>query len=50
MDSKIRGFSHTKSAYKDFACEIVNEGSVLEKRKHQFMVVNDENVYIVSAT
>ncbi len=49
MDSKIRGFSHTKSAYKDFACEIVNEGSVLEKRKHQFVVVNDENVYIVSA-
>ena len=49
MDGKIRGFAFRRSAYKDFACEIVNEGSVLEKKKNQFVVVNDENVYLISA-
>lgn len=49
MDGKIRGYSHTKSAYKDFACAVINEGSVLEKRKNQFVAVNDENVYLLSA-
>ncbi|MDE7184738.1 MAG: hypothetical protein K2O40_09760 [Lachnospiraceae bacterium] len=49
MDGKIRGFSHAKSAYKDFACAIINESSVLEKRKNQFVVVNDENVYLLNA-
>lgn len=47
MDGKIRGFSYTKSVYKDFACDIVNDNSVLIKRKNQFVIVNDENVYLL---
>ncbi|MDE5823610.1 MAG: hypothetical protein K2H91_02850 [Lachnospiraceae bacterium] len=45
IDGKIRGFSYIKSVYKDFACDVVNSDSTLLKRKNQFVIVNDENVY-----
>lgn len=47
MDGKIRGFSYIKSVYKDFVCDVVNGNSMLIKRKKQFMIVNDENVYLL---
>lgn len=45
MDGKIRGFSYVKSAFRDFVCDVVNSDSRLIKRKNQFIIVNDENVY-----
>jgi hypothetical protein len=45
IDGKIRGFSFAKSAFKDFECNVVNEGSNLIKKKNKFIVVNDENIY-----
>lgn len=49
IDGKIRGFSYKKSAYKDFECAIVSEDSKLIKDKKKFVVVNTENVYMLSA-
>ncbi len=45
MDRKIRGFSYIKSAFKDFVCDVVNHDSRLVKRRNQFVIVNDENIY-----
>lgn len=45
IDGKIRGFSYEKSVFKDFECGVVNDGSVLIKRKNKFMIINDENIY-----
>jgi len=45
MDGKIRGFSYQKSAFRDFACGVVNNESILIKKKNQFVIVNEENIY-----
>lgn len=45
IDGKIRGYSYMKSVFKDFVCDIVNSDSRLIKRKNQFVIVNDDNVY-----
>lgn len=45
VDSKIRGFSYAKSAFKDFECCVVNDGSKLIKKKNKFVIINDENIY-----
>lgn len=44
-DGKIRGFSYIKSVYKDFACDVVNHESMLVKKRNQFVIVNNENIY-----
>lgn len=48
LDGKIRGFSYKKDAFKDFACGIVNDGSMLIKKKNRFVIVNDENIYTLA--
>lgn len=45
VDGKIRGFAYAKSAFKDFECSIVNDGSRLIKKKNKFVIINDENIY-----
>ena len=45
VDGKIRGFAYAKSAFKDFECGVVNDGSKLIKKKNKFVIVNDENIY-----
>jgi len=45
VDGKIRGFSYTKSAFKDFECGVINDGSKLIKKKNKFVIINDENIY-----
>ena len=45
VDGKIRGFAYAKSAFKDFECGIVNDGSRLIKKKNKFVIINDENIY-----
>lgn len=45
VNGKIRGFSYQKSAYKDFECEVVSDGSKLIKKKNKFLIINDENLY-----
>lgn len=44
-DGRIRGFSYVKGIWKDFACDVVNDGSNLIKKKKGFMIVNDENIW-----
>lgn len=46
-DGKIRGFSYVKSAYKDFECSVVNGDSKLIKKKNKFLILNDENIYLL---
>lgn len=38
VDGKIRGFSYAKSAFKDFECGVVNDGSKLIKKKNKFIL------------
>lgn len=45
VDGKIRGFAYKKSAFKDFECNVVNDGSKLIKKKNKFVIINDENIY-----
>ena len=45
VDGKIRGFAYKKSAFKDFECNVVNDGSKLIKKKNRFVIINDENIY-----
>lgn len=45
VDGKIRGYSYQKSAFKDFECAVVNDNSILKKKKNKFIVINDENIY-----
>lgn len=45
IDGKIRGFSYTKSIFKDFECGVVSDDSKLIKRKKKCIIINDENIY-----
>ena len=45
IDGKIRGYSYTKSIFKDFECSVVNDESKLIKKKNKFIIINDENIY-----
>ena len=47
LDGKIRGYSHTKSLFKDFECSIVNNESILIKKKNKFTIINNENIYLL---
>lgn len=47
MDGYIRGFSFEKQAYRDFACDVVTPDSRLIRRNNEFMIVNDENIYML---
>ena len=49
VDSKIRGYSYKKSAFKDFECNVVSEESKLIKEKNRFVIVNFENVYYLES-
>lgn len=49
VDGKIRGYSYKKSAFKDFECSVVSEGSKLIKEKSRFVIVNLENVYYLES-
>ena len=45
IDGKIRGYSYTKSIFKDFECSVANDESKLIKKKNKFIIINDENIY-----
>lgn len=47
MDGFIRGFSFAKQAYRDFRCGAVTPDSRLIRRSNGFMIVNDENLYLL---
>ncbi len=47
MDGYIRGFSFEKQAYRDFACDVVTPDSRLIRGNNEFMIVNDENIYML---
>ena len=44
-DKVIRGFGFEKNVYKDFACDVVNDGSKLIREGSKFIVVNEKEVY-----
>lgn len=44
-DKVIRGFGYEKNVYKDFPCEVVNDGSKLIREGNKFIVINDKEVY-----
>jgi len=44
-DKVIRGFGFEKNVYKDFSCDVVNDGSKLIRDGSKFVVVNDKEVY-----
>ena len=45
MDGKIRGYAYQKNQYKDFTCDVVDTDSRLIRRKKQFLIVKEENLY-----
>jgi len=44
-DKVIRGFGFEKNVYKDFACDVVNDGSKLIRDGNKFVVINEKEVY-----
>jgi len=44
-DKVIRGFGFEKNVYKDFACDVVNDGSRLIREGSKFVVINEKEVY-----
>lgn len=44
-DKCIRGFGYEKNVYKDFVCDVVNDGSKLIREGNKFIVINEKEVY-----
>jgi len=44
-DKVIRGFGFEKNVYKDFVCDVVNDGSKLIREGSKFIVINEKEVY-----
>lgn len=44
-DKVIRGFGYEKNIYKDFVCEVVNDGSKLIREGNKFIIINEKEVY-----
>ena len=44
-DKVIRGFGFEKNVYKDFVCDVVNDGSKLIRDGSKFVVINEKEVY-----
>lgn len=47
IDGNIRGYSYTKAIYKDFKCGEINDNSKLIKKGSKFIIVNDNNIFIM---
>jgi len=46
-DKVVRGFGFEKNVYKDFACDVINEGSKLIRKGSKFIIINEKEVYKV---
>jgi len=44
-DKAIRGFGYVNNVYKDFNCDVVNDGSKLIREGNKFIVINEKEVY-----
>lgn len=47
IDDAIRGFNYKTMNYKDFKCEIISSDSQLVKDGSKFLIVNDDNIYML---
>lgn len=47
IDQKIRGYSYSKQAFKDFECTVVSDDSSLSRKGKGFIIVNPENMYVL---
>lgn len=46
IDDAIRGLNIKTLQYKDFQCSAVNSDSTLIKKGNQFVIINDDNIYM----
>lgn len=47
IDDAMRGFNYKTMNYKDFKCEIISSDSQLVKDGRKFLIVNDDNIYML---